>query len=277
MNVTVTQNFDWADTKKKLVIFLPNHNGKELTEFSIQQIRTTRAVEDYLIIVGNDGVDDDFSHLATQNVAFFTLHCPQVKYPRNGAFIRNYAIKRCQSELFFQKDGEVVIEGDFISHSIDQNGSWRAGNIVVLKAEQTEIYLREKQLSSVKDVHFYIVPPVRPMNNLEEVKKYLVYQDGKVNFTSYYHYAYAVSTHILQEIHGYDERFQFYGFEDTDCYLRLARSGIQLFPDYGCYAIHPYHQTTVNREKLPEMAELFKSNNYQDSPVRNLDGWGEGE
>ena len=275
MNVTVTQNFDWADTKRKLVVFLPNHNGKEFTEFSIQQIRTTRAVEDYLIIVGNDGVNDDFSHLATQNVAFFTLRGSQ-KYPRNGAFIRNYAIKRCQSELFFQKDGEVVIEGDFIQHSIDQHGSWRAGNIVVLKAEQTEIYLREKQLSSVKDVHFYIVPPVMPSQDLNTTKKYILDLDGQVSFISYFHYAYCTRTKLLQDLGGYDEHFTDFGWEDVDMYFRLVYAQEFLKPDYSCYAIHPKHASTVNTLKLWDMSQVFKNKPVEQCVANLHQTWGEG-
>jgi len=275
MTVTVTQNFDWADTKRKLVIFLPNHNGKELTEFSIQQIRTTRAVEDYLIIVGNDGVDDDFSHLATQNVAFFTLRGSQ-QYPRNGAFIRNYAIKRCQSELFFQKDGEVVIEGDFIRHSIDQHGSWRAGNIVVLDAEQTKTYLREKHLSSVKDIAFYTVPAVRPDIDLNATKQYICNLDGQISFISYFHYAYCTQTRTLQNLGGYDEDFTDFGWEDVDMYFRLAYAQEFLKPDYSCYAIHPKHASTVNTLKLGDMAQIFKNKATHQCAANLRRNWGEG-
>lgn len=274
----VIQNFDWSATKKKLVVFMPNYNGKRLTELSIQRIQTVCPTDRWMIIIGNDNVEDDWEHLRTNNVASITL-LRDNKEPRNGAFIRNYVIKRCESDFFLQKDGEVVIEGDFIFNAIHQCDTvheigWRPGHAVALSVMDTGLYLEGK--SPNLDEMGLEIEPVAACPYLERVKDYLLRRNGRVNFISYYHYAYCVSTMWLKTMHGYDEDYRYYGWEDVDMYLRLAERGVKIVPDYSCYAIHLYHPSTVNRPMLNQMAELFRQ---KDPTVwcRNPDRWGEGE
>lgn len=274
----VVQNFDWSATEKKLVIFCPNYNGKSLTELSIQKIQTVVPTDDWVVIIGNDNVEDSWEHLRIQNVASITL-LREEKEPRNGAFIRNYVIKRCRSALFLQKDGEVVIEGDFIFGAISKclgrrRMGWRPGHAVALSVADTAAYLtgRFPNLDQISRV----IEPVVPCPDLEKVKQYLLQRNGQVNFASYYHYAYCVSTEVLQKMHGYDEDYKFYGWEDVDVYLRLAAKGVKICPDHSCYAVHLNHPSTVNYSMLSKMAEIFRTK----SPLqkqRNPERWGEGE
>jgi hypothetical protein len=274
--LNIKKNFEWSLTKRKLVLFMPNYNGKRLTEASIRRIQTALPRKHWLIIIGNDNVDDNWDHLRDLNVVWFSLF-HDTGAPRNGSFIRNYAIKRCNSELFMQKDGEVVLEGDAIHHAVifcsDELG-WRAGKICVLTSPQTETYLKAGNLDAL-GAEVKLIEPVVP-GSLNRVRDYLLIRDGRVNFTSFFHYAYCVPTDVLKDIRGYDERYKFYGFEDTDCYLRLARHGMFLSPDYECYAIHLNHSSTVNPAGLVEMKSLFASCNFSDSPARNPKRWGEG-
>ena len=272
----VIQNFDWSSTEKKLVIFMPNYNGKRLTEFSIQRIQTAVPTDQWMIIVGNDNVDDDWEHLRTRNVASITL-LRDDKNPRNGAYIRNYVIKRCLSQRFLQKDGEVVIEGDFIFNAIQQchdNHGWRPGHAVALSVTDTGLYLdgRSSNLDSISRE----IEPVVPCPDLNRTKEFLLRRNGQVNFISYYHYAYCVPTVWLQSMRGYDEDYRYYGWEDVDMYLRLAERGVKITPDYQSYAVHLYHASTVNPPMLNAMANIFRTKDpseWRRNPVK----WGEGE
>ncbi len=239
--IEVKQNFDWYATKKKLVVFMPNFNGKALTEFSIERLSTVSEFKNWMIIIGNDNVDDNWDHLCTKNVGYFTLFHDD-KSPRNGAFIRNYFIKRCQSEFILQKDGEVVIEGDAIFNAIqncDFKTGWRAGYIGVLTQDQTSDFMQSKILSGV---NYREIEPVIP-GCISSAKNYLLRRDGKVNFISYFHYAFCVSTPYLQSMHGYDEDYKNYGWEDVDMYLRLSAMNVSIVPDYTCYAFHLNHKS----------------------------------
>jgi hypothetical protein len=129
MGIGVKSNFDWKETNRKLVIFIPNYGRGKLAEFSIKNIKTNIPREDWVIIIGNDNIEENFDHLFDDNVRYFTLFAGNSKQ-RNGCFIRNYALSRCQSENMLQKDPEVVITGDFIKSVIDRNVGWRPGNII---------------------------------------------------------------------------------------------------------------------------------------------------
>jgi len=279
MSITVKQNFDWSATDKELVIFMPNYNGRHLTEASIQRIQTAVEHKHWMVLIGNDNVEDEWNHLRTQNVASITL-LRDDKQPRNGAFIRNYVIKRCQSRLFLQKDGEVCIEGDFIHNALDyclgiMDVGWRPGYAVALNGLQTENYLNGRLGVPLEQISREIEPVV-PCMDAKIVKDYLLRRNGQVNFISYYHYAYCVKTEWLRMMNGYDESYRYYGWEDVDMYLRLSALGVEIQPDYNCYAVHLNHPSTVNRRMLNVMCDVFRSKN-PDVARRNDSGWGEGE
>jgi len=272
----ITQNFDWSITKRKLCIFIPNYGKKESLEFSISQIRTRMPKDDWVVIIGNDGIDIDFSHLQSQNVYYFTLH-RQSNDSRNGGFIRNYAIKRCQSEFFFQKDPEIVLLGDFIGNICTSEEPWRAGNIYVLDEKLSAELMLEKNFDILKYSACLKMDPVKVLD-ANYAKCVVLAEDGRVNFSSYFHYAYAVKTEVLFNLRGYDEQYLYYGYEDSDMFCRLVQIKQHLVPDYDVTAIHLYHDRDVNLEQLKKMRLVFANQN----PVifiRNYDYheiWGEG-
>lgn len=276
----VKSNFDWAETRgKKLVIFCPNYKYSKLTEYSIENIKTKVDPSEWLIIIGNDNIDNNWNHLRNKNVRYFTL-LHDHDGPRNGAFIRNYCIRRCQSDKLLQKDGEVIITGDFIYRAIYFRAGWRAGRVFVLPESVTKtMYESTGGIGWVLDN----IPPtkiIEPMvaDNAYHAKEIIALADGQVNPSTYFHYAYACFTRTIQEMGGYDERFRYYGFEDSDIFCRLYHLSIQLCPDYGCAAIHPWHPraTDCTPERLQEMRNVF----IADSPgnyIRNtMREWGTG-
>lgn len=276
MSVSITQNFDWSETSRRLVVFMPNFNGRCLTEESIRRIRTVCEKRDWLIMIGNDNVDNKWDHLRSQNVVYFTMYRDK-KIPRNGAFIRNYVIKRCQSEYFCQKDGEVLIDGDFIGQIIlcGKGCGWRVGYTASLSANRTEEFLRGSRLVIDTDVYRKI-DPVTPLDDLGKAKQYLIEMDGRINFTTHFHYGFCVCTKILRGMHGYDEDYELFGWEDVDLYLRLASQKVFLVPDYTCRAAHLYHALTASKLLADKMKTVFQKKD----PIvylRNLDSWGEGE
>ncbi len=279
--VQVRKNFGWGITDRKMILFMPNYKNSGLTEYSIKRISTVLEPWDHAIIIGNDNVDKDWSYLRNlegfNHTYYFTLKHDGPS-PRNGAFIRNYFIKRCQSEFIFQKDGEVVIEGDFLFNASRycSNGDmlWRAGNVAVLDATNSTKYRENDSLIDVETVIKKRIEPVVAYSPLD-LKRHLIYMNGQVNFTSFFHYGFCVQTKLLQDMHGYDEDYLYYGFEDSDLFCRLAAMQKRFKPDYSCYAIHQWHPPTENVSMLPEMGEIFKRKDPCEV-VRNPNGWGEG-
>ncbi len=277
--VKIRKNFGWGITERKMILFMPNYKNSELTEYSIRRISTVLEPKDWAIIIGNDNVHKDWSFLrdieGLNQTYFFTLEHDGPS-PRNGAFIRNYFIKRCRSEFLFQKDGEVVIEGDFLFNAHQTCFSdmlWRAGNIAVLNANDTKTYQERHTLLGLEPTIEKRIEPVFPCSAFE-LKQHLLYMNGRVNFTSFFHYGFCARTKLLQDMHGYDEDFLYYGFEDSDLFCRIVAKGKKFKPDYGCYAIHQWHPPTENKNMLPEMGEIFKRKSLWE--IRNPNGWGEG-
>lgn len=247
----IEKNFDWDITNRKLVIFMPNYNGRALTAYTISKIQTSVPDKDWIIIVGNDNVDDEFDF---PNVYYFNIR-RDTKEPRNGGFIRNYFIKNCKSDLILQKDGEVLLEGDFIKNAIDnvKEDAWRPKIIYVLDGDQTTKLLNNYKIEVSPT---YVVNP-----------PYI---------STYFHYAYCIQTNILQYLHGYDENYKYWGYEDTDLFDRLLTINKIIKPDPEISATHLSHHSTINYDQLKNM-ELYYNSVDKSLVIRNPNGWGEGE
>lgn len=277
--IEVKQNFDWEMTRRKMCIFMPHFHGKKYVEFTVKKISTIIPKDQWIIIIGDDGTDENFNDLTQYNAYYFSLNRRNKEY-RNACFIRNYCIKRCQSELFFQKDCEVVVLGDFIKNCIASNKGWRAGNIRVLEQQITEKYF-ETQLDSILNKE----PITRKINDprgfiiktSRQIQDSICEAQGALNISTYFHYAYCIKTSILKSINGYDESFTKYGFEDSDMFCRLFHINQILYPDYECTAIHldhPKYSSCGNDSAL--MCQVFLSTNPANY-IRNVNiDWGEG-
>jgi len=276
----VKQDFDWAETRsKKLVVFMPNYAHSHLTEFAINQIRTKVDPKDYLLVIGNDNVNHNWSHLRNKNVRSFTLlHDHQG--PRNGAFIRNYFLRRNESEITLQKDGEVIMTGDFIYRAIHCHTPWRAGKVWVVPEHRTKDMLEVTGGVNWALEHMPLTRLVIPMvaENAYHAKEIIELADGQVNPSTYFHYAYAAPTSVFQKIGGYDEDYVSYGWEDADMFCRLYHLGVYLVPDAACAAVHPWHPraTDCTPEQLLAMRQLFVTKSPADFFRNKTREWGSG-
>ena len=234
-----------------------------------------------MYVVGNDNCKLNFGpDQYGPNFRFLNVF-RGVSEERNGSFLRNYFIKRCQSELLLQKDGEVVLLDDCVSACITQK-VWRPGWIYVLNPKHSEMYC-QGQLPDPKgtDQAFNMHGFPNQLVDFGEysadfAKKNITAAAGGFCIATYYHYAYCVPTKVLQDLRGYDERYTHYGFEDSDMFCRLAYSGVRLHPDYNCRAVHLWHDKQIISSKLNEMGNLFQTQRPEDT-IRNLGVWGEGE
>lgn len=287
----IIQNFDWAETARKLVVFIPNYNRPEYVEFGIKHFATLAHSKDWMIIIGNDNCHYDFSHLdGIYNVKYFSLLTGNSK-PRNCCRIRNYAIKRCRSSVFFQKDPEVWVFGDYVKNAMDYGRGWKAGYVIWASKKLSDAVLKDPgQICSTLDkrpqnsdkldfirfedgsLHIHIDP--RPWYDPSEIHRIVFEIRGGLNNSTYFAYALGIDTQILQNIGGYDEDYTSYGYEDTDMFCRLMKMGYRLTPDYSCTAIHLWHPLTVD-ENLDQMAQIFNKKDFN-AVVRNPNGWGEG-
>jgi hypothetical protein len=300
MGLKVTQNFDWSMTNRKVVVFIPNYQRHDYVEFGVKNFLTSLPKKDWVIIIGNDGYHHNFDHLIPHNAYCFSLEHDMLK-PRNSAFIRNYAIKRSASEIFFQKDPEVLVNGDFLSIAVDRHenamsfkcGGWKAGYVLNFHHEPTQEILSHGVSKIIPYLRDHIRKPrvsgdfehqnfaggsrtiVSNSGYFEPNKVQSEILGGGLNVSNWFSYVVGLSTEILQDMRGYDEDFTSYGYEDSDMFCRLMSMHYPIIPEYACTSIHLDHPLTVNAEEIDNMEHIFR-NKYMKVHRRNPKKWGEG-
>lgn len=292
MGLTVQQNFDWSITDRRIVMFIPNYHRPEQVEFGIRNMVTHLPKDDWVIIIGNDLCHYDFSHLKDLGVYSFSLDTGRSKC-RNSAFIRNYAIKRCQSKIFFQKDPEIIVNGDYLKRAAERGLGWKTGYVLgfpkgptrdILERGVSEIipFLKEHNLNpevqgdleykALGGGIFQITLGINGLSDPEKLHKDVL--SGAHNISNWLSYALGIETKVLQEMRGYDESFTSYGYEDSDMICRLMAKGYSITPDYNCTSIHLHHPSTVD-PYLQDMKQIFVEKQPKQI-IRNPLSWGEG-
>ena len=236
------QNFDWAETARPLVVFIPNYGRGAYIRKLLPYIPR---LEDALIIVGNDGLHEEFDDLHGAGVRYFTTDNPS---ERNGGFIRNYVIRRCQSKLLGQKDPET-----FVAPYQNDPPNWI------------------ERVLSLPDGKFW-----RPAYTTDVDRNGNPHTFRPVGYTyERIHWCYAAPTEALREIRGYDEDYKFYSPEDKCCFRRLSTICDEV-PDGDYLVEHFWHQ--IN-DKVPQWGfegnQLYNYKLQHNLPI-NPGSWGEG-
>lgn len=260
-------NFDWSITNRELVIFIPNWGRGEYVRKTIAEMDTHVPLNKWLIVVINDRIHEDFSDLdGFENTVYLTFGPELNKEGRGDGFIRNVAIKRCQSKWFFQRDPEIIITGDFIKSIIEcPTDMYRlSGPAKKTRQATTERFLRGE--ATVQECS-------------EDSDQY----DIDPNKFVYFHFGFAVKTKILQDIRGYDEEYKKMYCADRDIYSRLMAQGVIPTFDPECKPIHLWHTIPwfPNNPKTiadyKEMQQIFANKDPNQFIRNNPETWGEGD
>lgn len=242
---------DWDKTNRKLCIFIPNYMRGSYIHRNIDQFQSSLPSDDWCVVIGCDGHD---SSLKTEelpsNFFVFTLDRGVKPESRSGGHIRNYAIKRCQSKWFVQKDPEIRWVNlnnfdtiDSIANS-EENLMYRAMYIKMLE----EHYNGGPVAMEAVDTNQYF----------------------------HIHHLLGVQTRLLQAIGGYDEKFTYYGPEDYDIWIRLLKSGCtqKVLPVGSLHFWHPRLEMDDKRHW-----DMVRYNNSKDPNQIEANvgvNWGEG-
>lgn len=277
--ITITQNFNWSETARKLCIFIPNFGRGNYIRKLLGQFRTTLPSSDYLIIIGNDGIIENFEDLSDAGIKTLNIfRGTPVTYgstietldrspeSRNGGFIRNLFIKNCQSEIIFQKDPET-----YLYNIYDNQPDWistianRVTNNLLYRPAFTQ------DLNQLDSEHL--------LDNLHKIHEFnhdIMKNESHVYYR--YHWGYAIRAEILKKLRGYDEDFTHYGPEDRDLYYRLGHAGVEVMMDTSVRAMHFWHGAVYRLfdvKNLHGMESVASRKQYKDV-VRNPEKWGKG-
>jgi len=221
--------FDWSVTKRKLVLFIPCFGRLQYLKTTLKRFKTSANNKDWCILVANDGIHQDLTSLERDyNLYWFTFERDPVE--RNGVLVRNFVIKRIQSEYLACRDPEIFLEHstgkDYISRLLDLEGDvvYRPKYYTELKEHETQKIIRN--------------PKNIDLTKLDVLRKWVVRNNEYQGF----HWGMCCRTHRLKKMKGYDEDFaDSFGWEDVHLLKRLQKDNVKFIIDDQMTGYHVWH------------------------------------
>jgi len=263
--MTTFKDFDWSITNRELVLLVPNFGrGRYIRKVIDSLTATCIEKSQWIILIINDAIHEDFSDLADKNVAYFTVDRID-KYERGDAFMRNICIKYSQSKMIAQKDPEIFYTNDFIDGCFDNQGVlYRCGGSSYLAKEH--------------DTNEYLSGNIDKDRLIKNADRYPITE----KFV-YWHFGHCAPIESFRNLNGYDEDFKYYGYVDTDMWDRLMKSGLKQRIDSACSPVHLWHPKphfkTHERDikRYEAMGRLYNSKINGSIVANNNTNWGEGD
>lgn len=263
--MTTNLNFDWSQTNIDLLFLIPNYGRGNYIRKIIDNLTNTSIPKDkWIILIINDGREENFDDLKDKNVLYFTIERGH-PWERGDGFTRNIAIKYSKSNLLAQKDPEIYYTGDFIKGCFDHMGElYRCGGLAHLsKKQDTELFMNDQ--ISINEIQ-------------QRAQKYPITERHV-----YYHFGYCIQREILVKLGGYDESYKYYAYADTDLFDRLMKFGVKQFVDKSIQPIHLFHnKPDTKNDSIAIKRELINRRLYEskknESIIRNIGvDWGTGD
>ncbi len=252
-------DFDWGITKRRLVVFIPNFGRKHLLAPTLERFKTTVPNDQWIFLVVNDGKHEDLSDLERHNLVWFTFkRDPAVE--RNGCMIRNYVLRRIESELISTRDPEIFIDGPFIEKAIEHDDTiWRPCDMTEIAKSATQAIINN------------------PHTDLRKKPKEFHWKAVATRHEAF-HAGVTLSVHRLMEMGGYDEQYRYgYGHEDVDLWRRLLATKVPLVIDKEVTTFHVWHPRMRRFMKTSINNHCIYSKKDPRNVVRNKGkNWGEG-
>lgn len=223
-------SFDWSQTNKEVVMYIPNFGRKNYLIPTLQRMKFDLSKDQWIILVVNDGIHEDMSDLADFNVVYFTFKRGLNPQERNGCMIRNFILQRLQSKIVATRDPEIFIEGDHYLSTISQ-------------LEENQVY----RPCAMVELTQPDVPKLfeNPFLNLPNLKKRCVHTVTQHNYRAF-HAGFAMHTKKLIELGGYEEEFApAYGYEDVNLLERVIAAKMDFIIDNNVKTYHIFHPRKV--------------------------------
>jgi hypothetical protein len=231
-------DFDWSCTNRDLVFYVPNFKRKHLLIPTLKRFKTSVPEDKWMFLIVNDGPHEPMEDLERDfNLRYFTFERDPAD-ERNGCMIRNFVIKRCQSEWLATKDPEIIIEGDMISKILGLND--------VVYRPRGMVELNECDTQRIIDNPFIDLTKLPILRQWEASDKR----------NQAFHAGCCIRTQKLKDMGGYNEKYRAgYGYEDWQMLERLKKSGAPVLIDKETTTYHighpimrRFHKTILDNE-----------------------------
>ncbi len=169
----------------------------------------------------------------------------------NRGHCLNVGIKRAKTKYILTSDTDIIFEKNYIKEAVEELEKnpyqvvlSRCLNLPNIKINELDIY-KLKKLAKNRDTAKFALG---------------------INLTLTYYY---------HKMHGYDEKYELWGYEDNDLIRRFLRIGLNINviknKSFYLHQWHPPGYCAKDKGKILENLRYFESNNCI---IRNRDEWG---
>lgn len=256
-----------------ITLVIPVYNLHGARVHNLMQSITCQTVEPEVIIVDYGSKNEEY-HLLRETLSEYNvelIHIPNVEWSPPRAC--NIGIKKAEGDIVIKLDADLILE----PHTLEDTLNYATKNSFVIRQPK----FLTKQFN---------------IENLRLPRDYPKIREAKSNyFLPSYGGFFAAHKKWWHRVHGYDERYLWYGCNDWDIWNRGVRSGLKrwIFGEPGLkgmkgispynpdtFVYHQWHPLPPQRLGLTEETfEKHRDRNrqiYNDSQglVRNSEGWG---
>lgn len=246
---------------------------------SVLQALSEQRYAHWEVIVADDGSTNETAQIIRTWKEKFPvplIHCWQSDCGFRAGMVRNRAVARAQYEYLIFIDGDCVVPRDFVSRhvALAETGWFVAGSRILLSEAFTSTILANAL-------------PVHRMSAWQWCK---AWWKGQCNrwlaigkwplgplrkiFPARWQGAKTCNLGMWKQdfirVNGFDESFEGWGFEDSDCVIRLQRSGI--YRKTGKFFVSVFHlwHPNASRAHADENAKRLEGSRF--AAIRSVEG-----
>ena len=179
-----------------------------------------------------------------------------------AAKVRNRAAAVAKGDYLVFLDGDCIPRPDFIQRHRDlaEAGFWVPGNRILMSQRFTEKLLSHQVTLLKHSGGYWWIQCLRGNINRCLPLAYWPFSIGRKNHLFCWKNAktcnLGVWKHDFFKVNGFDERYQGWGYEDSDLIIRLIRSGA--YRKSGKFAIPVFHLWHVEKDRSAEPENLAR-------------------
>lgn len=243
---------------RRISVVVPSYNRAPYLDVLLRSLTWSAvAPADFEVIVVNDGGQDDLPGVvdawrrAGLDVRLVTLRTNGP--PRNNARARNAGLAVARHAIVIQTDPDIVFVDDVLSAvraAVDNRSICSCDGYYPLTREDTEALAFRAGAPPVTPARLRRAAAGRPNQVLSP--------DGVGGL----HGGFACAAQVLRDLGGYDESFEYWGWEDRELLVTAAARGVtrrHLPATLVAHLWHPPQRGALGREELAALRQVSQA------------------